>query len=252
MIRAVGFVAAFGLALSLQRLAPHTRPAGSARVNGALWVLDAGVVGLVCGGCAFAAASWAERAHVGLLNLWALPRWSVLPITLVALDLVSYAWHRANHRVPLLWRLHRVHHSDPSFTVSTALRFHPGELLLALPVRLMAVVVLGAPVSAVLAFEVVFTFANLVEHGDIAVPRRIERRLSRLIVVPALHRRHHARRLPDRDSNFGTIFIVWDRLFGTCIDDDSESRVETGLPGIADVTLLGALTLPGHELPQSG
>jgi sterol desaturase/sphingolipid hydroxylase (fatty acid hydroxylase superfamily) len=126
----------------------------------------------------------------------ALDAWPLVavPVGIVGLGFVSYVWHRANHRVSFLWRFHQAHHSDSQFTVTTALRFHPGELLLALPVRLLAVVVLGVPVASVIVFEVVFAFASFVEHGNIDLPRRVERALGRVLITPALHRRHPASR----------------------------------------------------------
>jgi sterol desaturase/sphingolipid hydroxylase (fatty acid hydroxylase superfamily) len=243
-VRGAAFVAAVLAASLLQRLAPHAGVRGSWRVNLGLWVVDAIVVGAVCGACAFTAARWAARQQFGLLNQAGVGAWATIPVTLVLLDLVSYGWHRATHRVPLLWRFHQVHHSDPGFTVSTGVRFHPGELLLSLPVRLAAVVLIGASVEAVLIFEVVFTFANLIEHGDINAPGGIERAVGQLLVTPALHRRHHTKIGPARDTNFGTIFSAWDRLFATYTDNDSATQIETGLPGLAQIPLRHALVLP--------
>ncbi len=213
-------------------------------MNGGLWLINAAIVGAVCGACAFTAAEWAGRQGLGVLNWAGLGAWASIPASLVVLDLVSYGWHRANHRVPVLWRFHQVHHSDPTFTASTGVRFHPGELLLSLPLRLVTVVLLGASVEAVLTFEIAFTVANLVEHGDINVPRRIERALARVLVTPALHRRHHTKFGPARDTNFGTIFSVWDRLLRTYTPNDSATAVQTGLPGLDRLGLSGALVLP--------
>jgi len=243
-LRAAGFVVAALLAVLVQRLAPHARVRGSWRVNGGLWLVDAVVVGAVCGACTFTAAAWAARSGFGALNQAAVSPWTAVPVTVVGLDLVSYGWHRANHRVPFLWRLHQVHHSDPSFTVSTGVRFHPGELLLSLPVRLAAVVVIGAPVAAVLVFEIAFTFANLIEHGNISLPGPAEGWLAHVCITPAPHRRHHTKVGPERDTNFGTVFSLWDRLFGTFTTSDSATRVETGLPGMGDLRLSRALALP--------
>jgi sterol desaturase/sphingolipid hydroxylase (fatty acid hydroxylase superfamily) len=148
------------------------------------------------------------------------------------MDLVSYIWHRANHVVPFLWRFHQAHHSDSDYTVTTALRFHPGELLLALPVRLLAVAALGVPIVGVIVFEVIFAFANFYVHGNIDLPLKIERVLSRLFVTPALHRRHHSREARLLNTNFGTIFSFWDRLLNSYGENRSDVQVSTGLPGI--------------------
>jgi sterol desaturase/sphingolipid hydroxylase (fatty acid hydroxylase superfamily) len=244
VLRGAGFVAAVTFALLLQRLRPHAGLRGSWRVNGALWLVNLIVIGVVCGACACTVARWAAGAGFGVLNTMAVPRWVTIPTTVVALDLVSYGWHRANHRIPFLWRFHQVHHSDPTFTASTGVRFHPGELVLSLPVRLSAVALVGASPEAVVLFEVVFTIANLLEHGDIDVPLRFERRMGRVFITPALHRRHHTKFGPDRDTNFGTVFAIWDRVLGTRTDNDSATAIATGLLGLDELTLTRVLTLP--------
>jgi sterol desaturase/sphingolipid hydroxylase (fatty acid hydroxylase superfamily) len=243
-LRVAGFAAAATLAVVLERLRPHTGRRGSWRVNGGLWLTNAILLGVLCGACACTVARWAATARFGVLNQAATPRWLGMAVTVVVLDLVSYLWHRANHRMPFLWRFHQVHHSDPSFTASTGVRFHPGELLLSLPVRLTAIALLGPSAEAVVLFEIAFTVANLVEHGDIDLPLELERRLGRVLVTPALHRRHHTKRGRERDTNFGTVFATWDRLFRTRTDSDSATAVETGLPGLDEPTLARAFLLP--------
>ena len=244
VLRGAAFVVALTLALLLQRLRPHARLRGSWSVNGGLWFTNLIVLGTVCGACACTVARWAADSGIGVLNTVPTPRWLGVLAAIAALDLVSYGWHRANHRLPFLWRFHQVHHSDPTFTASTGVRFHPGELLLSLPVRLTAVAVVGASAEAVVFFEIVFTIANLVEHGDINLPLRFERLMGRVFITPALHRRHHTKCGPDRDTNFGTILATWDRLFGTRADNDSATAIETGLPGLGPLTLPRVFVLP--------
>jgi len=243
-LRLVGFAIALLVALAWQRLSPHSSAAGSTRVNAALWLVNVVVTGTICGACVCSAARWATEMDLGLLNRVATPAWAAFAATVFVLDLVSYFWHRATHAMPFLWRWHQVHHSDPAFSVSTALRFHPGELLLSLPVRLVAVMLLGAPVEAVVLFEVMFTMSNAFEHGDIDLPRGVEAGMARVLVTPALHRWHHTTTAPERDSNFGTIFTIWDRLFGTYSASNSATIVRTGLPGLAGVSVRDALMLP--------
>ena len=244
VVRAAGFLFAVMLALVLQRLQPHARLRGSWEVNGGLWLTNVIILGVACGACACTVARWAAHGRIGLLNTVPAPQWLSIAVTIVALDLVSYLWHRANHRIPFLWRFHQVHHSDPTFTASTGVRFHPGELLLSLPVRLTAVAVVGAPAGAVVVFEIVFGIANLLEHGDIDLPLRFERLLGRVFITPALHRRHHTKRGLERDTNFGTILATWDRLFSTRSDSTSATVIETGLPGMDAPNLRRAFVLP--------
>jgi sterol desaturase/sphingolipid hydroxylase (fatty acid hydroxylase superfamily) len=245
IVRGVAFLVALVAAIALQRLSPYARFRGSVSVNAGLWLVNAVVLGSICGACICAVADTAAQRGVGVLNVLAAPTWMGVSLTIVALDLLSYGWHRANHRIPLLWRFHRVHHSDETFTVSTGLRFHPGELLLSLPLRIGAVLLLGAPWQGVLAFEFVFTVSNLLEHGDIALPAGLERRLAAMLVTPALHRRHHSSVGMELDRNFGTVFTFWDQALGTYRYDSSSSRIEPGLPdGVRAPTLAAALMLP--------
>jgi sterol desaturase/sphingolipid hydroxylase (fatty acid hydroxylase superfamily) len=247
LVRGAGFGVALAIGLGLERLAPHARLRGEWRVNGGLWAVNLVVIGTVCGACMCTASQWADARGIGLLNVLAAPAWVAIPAAVAFLDLVSYGWHRANHRVGLLWRFHRVHHSDTRFTVSTAMRFHPGELVLSLPVRLLAVTLLGVPVLGVVIFEMLFTMANFLEHGDIDYPGALERRLQRLLVTPALHRRHHGDRVEELGSNFGTILSLWDRVLRTYEDASSADRVRTGLPGqTASLGLRDAFVLPLH------
>jgi sterol desaturase/sphingolipid hydroxylase (fatty acid hydroxylase superfamily) len=251
LFRAGAFALALGLAVTLQRLKPHAQSHGSLRVNAGLWAVNACVVGVVCGACACTVARWATDARVGVLNATAVPLWLAVPTTVAALDFVSYVWHRANHVVPVLWRLHRVHHSDSTFTVSTALRFHPGELVLSLPLRLLAVAVLGAPPVAVVVFEALFTVSNLIEHGDIDLPVKLERAVDSILVTPALHRFHHTRVGLERDHNYGTILALWDRLLGTYRASSSAIRVDVGLAEIrGPLDLRAALVLPIRRLER--
>jgi sterol desaturase/sphingolipid hydroxylase (fatty acid hydroxylase superfamily) len=243
--RSLGFLLAVAIAVSLQRITPHGRLRGSWRTNLGLWAINALVLGVVCGACAYTVARWASAAGVGVLTLVPMPRAVTIVASVVVLDVVSYGWHRANHQLRWLWQFHQVHHSDTSFTVSTGVRFHPGELLLSLPVRLSVVVVLGAPPEGVLFFELLFAVANLVEHGDINLPAGLEQRLARLLITPALHRRHHSQQATELNTNFGTIFSLWDRCLRTFLASGSAADVRTGLPGMSSAPgLVKAMLLP--------
>lgn len=247
IVKSIGFVSAFALAIAIQRFRPHRALAGSWRANAGLWALDAAVIGAVCAGCACTVSRWASGSGVGLLNQGVVSAWLAIPISVLAMDLVSYFWHRANHLLQFLWRFHQVHHSDPDYTVTTALRFHPGELLLALPVRILAIVVLGVPIAGVIVFEVIFAIANFCEHGNIDVPLNVEGPLGRVFITPALHRRHHGRESRLLDTNYGTIFSFWDRLLGSYGDSRSNVLIDTGLPGIeSPLGIKGILALPAR------
>lgn len=240
LLRGIGFAAALLLALGLERWRPHATLRPAWRTNLGLWAIGALVMGVVCGACGWVVAAWAVREGLGALAWLGAGPWTATIVGLLGLDAVSYFWHRANHRLPFLWRFHQVHHADTSFHVTTALRFHPGELLLALPVRLAAVVALGVPPEGVLLFELVFGAANLLEHGNFDLPPRLDPSAQRVFITPALHRAHHASDWRELDTNFGTVFSIWDQLGRTLRASDARRRVVTGLP---DRTAGGAATL---------
>jgi len=230
LVRSLGLAAALMVGLVLERWRPHAPLQPAWRTNLGLWAIDSIVMASVCGACGWIVAAWATSQNLGLLVWAGAGRSLAVGIGILGLDAVSYAWHRANHRLPLLWRFHQVHHGDASFHVTTALRFHPGELLLALPVRLAAVVALGVPPEGVLVFELVFGVANLLVHGNFDVPRRVEPIVRRLLVTPALHRGHHNADWQELNTNFGTVFSFWDRLAGTFRASGPDRQVITGLP----------------------
>jgi sterol desaturase/sphingolipid hydroxylase (fatty acid hydroxylase superfamily) len=228
--RALALGAAILLALGLERWRPHERLRPAWRANLGLWAVDGVVMAAACGACGWLVAEWAAARGLGLFPWLGLGPWAAVALSVLGLDAVSYAWHRANHRWPLLWRFHRVHHADVAFHATTALRFHPGELLLALPVRLAAVVALGVPPAGVLVFEIIFGIANLLEHGNFELPARAECAARRVLITPGLHRAHHSAEWRELDANFGTVLSLWDRIAGTLRAGEPGRRVATGLP----------------------
>jgi sterol desaturase/sphingolipid hydroxylase (fatty acid hydroxylase superfamily) len=161
------------------------------------------------------AAGWAASQGFGLLNVISLsPAWAI-PLAILLLDLAIYGQHRAMHRWPLLWRLHAVHHDDHDLDVTTALRFHPGEILLSTVYKAGAAALIGAPVIAVIIHETLLSAMALFNHANIALPPRLERWVQPLLVTPTMHARHHATVRADHDSNYGNMLSLWDRLFGS-------------------------------------
>ena len=151
----------------------------------------------------------------GLLNQVALPGWVEGLIAFLLLDLVIYGQHRAFHAVPLLWRLHRVHHADLEFDVTTGIRFHPAEILLSMLIKFAAVLVIGAPALTVLIFEVVLNASSMFNHANLKLPAFVDATLRRLIVTPDMHRVHHSIVRRETNSNFGFNLSAWDRWLGT-------------------------------------
>lgn len=151
--------------------------------------------------------------NFGLFNWFDLPFWSVVLVSILALDCLIYWQHRLFHEVPLLWRLHRVHHSDPELDVSSAIRFHPIEILLSLVIKASAVFVLGIPVEAVLIFDVLLNASAMFNHTNARLPKWLESWAQFVIITPDLHRIHHSRVSEEANSNYGFFLSVWDGLF---------------------------------------
>jgi sterol desaturase/sphingolipid hydroxylase (fatty acid hydroxylase superfamily) len=164
---------------------------------------------------ALGVAAWAEARGWGLLPAAGASPGAVLAVAVLARSLVSYATHVAMHRVPALWRVHRVHHTDTFLDVSTTVRFHPLEFLVQAGPVALAAAALGLPPWALLAYETLDAAANLFIHANVGLPGPVERALRPVLVTPALHRIHHSAAPPETDSNYGVVFPWWDRLFGT-------------------------------------
>ncbi|MFM7347490.1 MAG: sterol desaturase family protein [Tagaea sp.] len=213
------FLGVLAAAALWEALAP-TRPRKFSRAwrwtnNLALVFLDSLLARLLLPGIAIGAAFWAQSASVGLLNWIKAPFWLAFVAALVAQDFAIWAQHVAMHKVPILWRLHRVHHADPDFDVTTGLRFHPAEILFSALYKAVVAIALGAPPEAVLVFEILLNAGALFTHANASLPPALDRALRRVFVTPDMHRVHHS---PDRietDSNYGFHLAVWDRWFGT-------------------------------------
>jgi sterol desaturase/sphingolipid hydroxylase (fatty acid hydroxylase superfamily) len=169
-------------------------------------VLPAGATGV---------ALLAEQQEWGWFHHISAPQWFTLSITVLLLDLLIYFQHWAFHRVPLLWRLHRMHHADLDVDVTTGARFHPVEILLSLAIKSALIIPLGAPAPGVLIFEVLLNATSMFNHGNVRVPAQFDRLLRLILVTPDMHRVHHSILSRETNSNYGFNLPWWDRLFRT-------------------------------------
>jgi sterol desaturase/sphingolipid hydroxylase (fatty acid hydroxylase superfamily) len=192
---------------------------------------------------------WASDRPFGLLHVAPLPAWAELVVGFLLLDLSFYYWHVANHKLPLLWRFHNVHHADPQLDVSTGFRFHFGEVLLSTVFRVLQVTVLGVSFAAFAVYEVVFQANTLFHHSNTRLPIRFERWLNRILVTPRMHGIHHSQIRRETDSNYGVVFSWWDRFHRTIGLNVPQSRIEIGVPGYssAEATRLGRLLVMPFE-----
>ena len=219
LIRLGAFLGVFAIVALWEAAAPRRRAAFTRRArwphNLGLLVLDGVVVRLVAPGAAIAVAIAGEAHGWGLVNALALPAWIAVPLAIILLDLAIYFQHVTFHAVPALWRLHRVHHTDLDFDVTTGTRFHPIEILISTLIKMAAVAAIGAPAVAVLVFEVLLNATAMFNHANGRMPVWLDRWVRLLVVTPDMHRVHHSVAYNETNSNFGFNLPWWDRLFGT-------------------------------------
>lgn len=208
-------------------------------------------------------AVWAAHHHFGLLRLLPAPRWLAVVAGVLLLDYAYYWWHVGLHLVPFLWRFHNVHHSDLDMDVSTALRFHLGEVILSVPFRVTVVAAFGIDLWALIVFELIFETVTFFEHSNWRLPIRLERFFHYFLVTPRLHGIHHSIVERETNSNWGTIFCWWDKLHRTLRRDIPQDEITTGVAAYRDEKelTLGRLfilpfrrqrpwRLPGGEQPE--
>ena len=201
--------------------------------NLGLVVLDTVLLRLIFPLAGVGLADFCAKNGWGILNHFQVPFWVAVPLAVIALDFVIWLQHVMVHAVPLLWRLHRVHHADLDYDVTTGARFHPLEIVLSMLIKLATIVVLGPPVVAVVIFEVLLNATAMFNHGNIGLPARLDRILRWVVVTPDMHRVHHSIEDDETNSNFGFNLPWWDRLLGTYRDQPRAGQ--TGMTiGIRD------------------
>ncbi|MDB4948078.1 MAG: sterol desaturase family protein [Gemmatimonadetes bacterium] len=251
VLKPAGAAAALALLWVLESAAPmfegRRGRAGHDLANVALGVMNAALVSLAFAWATLRVTEWARAHGFGLLRVLPLGGWLSTVAAVVLMDGWMYAWHRMNHRVPLLWRFHAVHHADAELDASTALRFHTGEIVLSSLARLAVLPLLGLSVGQVLLYETLLLPVILFHHSNVRVPPRLDRALRTAIVTPWMHWVHHSERRPETDSNYASVFSFWDRAFGSFRLRDRPGEIRLGL-GIADErawrTLPGMLLMP--------
>lgn len=222
------------------------------RANLGLAAINILVIRLALPGSALAFAAYAADEGWGLLNAVPLAGWPAVPIAVVVLDLVIYLQHVLFHSVPALSRLHSVHHADADFDLTTGIRFHPLEIAISTVIKFAAIAALGAPVLAVLIFEILLNAASMFSHANASLPERLERWVRCLLVTPDMHRTHHSVMEVERNSNYGFCLSIWDRLLGT-YTAAPHGELRIGLQAWRDperiATVQGALSLPFVRAP---
>lgn len=253
-IRLGFFLGIFALMAIWELMAPRRALAVSKAVR---WVNNLGLVALnslllrlLFPAAAVGMADFASAHGWGLLNHYQTPFWLAVPVAVAAMDFVIWLQHVMVHAIPALWRLHRVHHADLDYDLTTGARFHPFEIILSMLIKMATVMVLGPPVIAVILFEVILNGMAMFNHGNVRLPEKLDRILRILVVTPDMHRVHHSVEDDETNSNFGFNLSWWDRLFGTYRDQPRAGHLGMTIGihkyrGLAEVSWLpGLLTLP--------
>jgi sterol desaturase/sphingolipid hydroxylase (fatty acid hydroxylase superfamily) len=219
-------------------------------------VLNTVILRLIFPAAAVGMAAVAETQNWGLLNYLQIPYWIAVIVSVIIMDAVIYFQHVLVHAVPVLWRLHRVHHADLDFDVTTGSRFHPIEIILSMLIKFATILVLGPPIVAVVIFEVLLNATSMFNHGNVRIPQSVDRLLRWFIVTPDMHRVHHSVEDDETNSNFGFNLPWWDRLFGTYrnqpragheqmtigINTFRDQQHCTWLPGMLALPFIGKIT----------
>jgi sterol desaturase/sphingolipid hydroxylase (fatty acid hydroxylase superfamily) len=249
----------FGIALGLvvaalfvvERSLPlrsSTRPlVGRLLVNVAISALAFAAAMLMVRPAALSTLAWASERPFGLIHLTPMPVALQFIFAFLLMDLAFYWWHVANHRIPFLWRFHNVHHIDPDLDVSTAFRFHAGEVALSTAFRVVQVSAIGLSAWMFAVYEIVFQLNTLFHHSNVRLPIRVERLLNVVIVTPRMHGIHHSQVRDETNSNYSVVFSWWDRLHRTLGLNIPQSAIQIGVPGYtepADNSLTNTFLMP--------
>jgi sterol desaturase/sphingolipid hydroxylase (fatty acid hydroxylase superfamily) len=244
----LGFFFGILVVMFLWELIAPRRPLTTSKIirwfsNLGLVVIDSIVVRLFFPTALAGIALLVQQRGWGLFNQFELPYLLKIIFSVLVLDLVIYLQHIMFHSVPLFWRLHMVHHTDMDIDVTTGVRFHPIEIILSMGIKMIVVVLIGAPAVAVLIFEIILNGTSMFNHGNVHYSQNIDSILRLLVVTPEMHRVHHSTIRWETNSNLGFNFPWWDRLFGTYRDQPAKGHLEMTI-GLDQYKEPNKLTLP--------
>jgi sterol desaturase/sphingolipid hydroxylase (fatty acid hydroxylase superfamily) len=207
--------------------------------NVSLTILNSAVLSLIFASATINTALYVSGNSLGLINRISLSLWPKVLLAVFFMDFMLYVWHLLNHEIPFFWRFHRVHHSDLNMDVSTATRFHIGELAMSAVIKICLIYFIGANLISVIIFESLLVLTAQFQHSSLNVPESIEKVFWIFFVPPSMHRIHHSVKIHERDTNYGTILSVWDRLLGTLLKDISQETIIIGVGPYREPEKLG-------------
>lgn len=221
-IRLGVFISLLVLFASLEFIAPLAKRRATRLsqwlTNISITVINTVIMRLILPIFAVGTANYSAENNLGLFNIFALGFWPTVVLSLVLLDLLIYGQHVMMHKIPLLWRLHRMHHTELGLDVTSAVRFHPIEIVLSMLIKMAFVLMMGIPVVAIILFEIILNGLALFNHSNIKLPGPIEQLLRKLFVTPEIHWIHHSEIINETNSNYGFNLVIWDKIFATYLD----------------------------------
>src|SRR5574337_1465955 len=189
---------------------------------------------LLLAGLTIEVINWASRFAFGLTQELPLSLFAKTALVFILFDIWMYFWHMANHQITFLWLFHRAHHADTDMDTTTALRFHPGELILSTFIRLPVIILIGMSFADLVLFETLLNISTLFHHSNLALPEKWDRILRAVIVTPNMHRVHHSVERPETNSNYTSLLSVWDRLFRSFRKREDTQKIMIGLPSFRE------------------
>jgi len=246
-VRLIFFCGIFAFMAVWEMIAPRrslSNPRGTRWFNNlTLTFLNSLIVRLFIPITAIEFALYCREHNWGIFNVSGIPEWEAGILSIVVLDLTIYAQHFFFHRIPLFWRFHRMHHTDLDIDVTSGARFHPVEIIISMGIKMVIIVILGAPAWSVLLFEVLLNATSMFNHSNVFMNYRIDKFLRIFLVTPDMHRVHHSVIIQETNSNFGFNFPCWDHFFGTYRDQPASGH-EAMSVGLANYRDQKWLTLP--------
>jgi sterol desaturase/sphingolipid hydroxylase (fatty acid hydroxylase superfamily) len=233
-ILCVGFVVLFIAERLVPLRAPRSPLGGRLVVNASVSALALATAYFVVAPAAMAALREVSFRRIGLLQWIALPEAAEVAVGFVLMDLSFYYWHMANHKIPFLWRFHNVHHVDPGLDVSTAFRFHFGEVAFSAAFRVAQIILIGVTPFTFALYEIVFGLHTLFQHSNVRLPLAFERWLNKVLVTPRMHGVHHSDVRRENNTNYSVVFSWWDRVHRTLRLNIAQARIVIGVPGYLD------------------
>jgi len=197
--------------------------------NIVLAIINTVVLVLVFAGITLTISNYTQENNFGFVHLFGLNNFQYSLLAFIIMDLWNYTWHRINHRVPLLWRFHKMHHSDPNMNVTTSVRFHFGEIIISSAFRLIIILLVGIPIWVMVFYDTTLLICTIFHHSNIQLPDMVDKFIRAVIVSPNMHKVHHSRIKVETDSNYSSFLTVWDRIFGSFRLKEDYSKINFGL-----------------------